>query len=74
MVCIGHYTICIHTCHYRWKRQKSDPTTPDKYSMCSSRAWQGQIRIWRRQLHKYDPPASEAQQCFTAQDAALCDM
>ena len=64
----------VHSC--RWKRHMSNPSTPDKYSACSTRAWQGQIRVWRRLLHKYDPlPTSgEGGQCFTAQDAALCNV
>lgn len=35
-------------------RQKGDPTTPDKFQSCSKRSWDGQIRVWRRQLHLWD--------------------
>jgi len=37
------------------KRSKSDPQTPSKHQVCSKRSWDGQIRKWRRELHKYDP-------------------
>jgi len=37
------------------KRLKEHPRTPDKYQVCSKRAWDGQVRKWRRQLHAYDP-------------------
>jgi len=37
------------------KRTRDEPQTPDKYQKCSKRSWDGQIRKWRRLLHKYDP-------------------
>lgn len=37
------------------ERSNGDPETPDKYSRCSKRAWDGLVRSWRRKLHKYDP-------------------
>jgi len=43
------------------KRTKQDPWTPDKYSTCSKRSWDGQIRKWRRLLHEYDPPTTEGE-------------
>nr|CAI5851018.1 unnamed protein product [Callosobruchus analis] len=36
------------------KRTKEDPQTPNKYMKYSRRAWDGLIRKWRLQLHKYD--------------------
>lgn len=39
---------------YRHQRQRSDPRTPDIYQCCSRRSWDGQIKKWRRMLHKYD--------------------
>ena len=68
------YSTCTHAHTHaacRWKRRKGDPTTPDKYRVCSTRAWLGQIRVWRRQLHKYDP-LTTSEQYFTIEDAALC--
>lgn len=38
----------------RPERTKEHPRTPDKSRKCSKRAWDGLIRVWRRQLHKYD--------------------
>lgn len=32
------------------------PQTPDKLQDCSKRSWDGQVRKWRRALHRYDPP------------------
>lgn len=57
----------------KWKRQKGDPVTPDKHDACSTRSWQGRVRVWRRNLHKWDPP-TEGGLFFTAEEAVLCDM
>nr|XP_047124740.1 histone RNA hairpin-binding protein isoform X2 [Hydra vulgaris] len=40
----------------RSDRTPVHPWTPDKYSVCSTRSWQGVMRIWRRKLHYWDPP------------------
>jgi len=40
----------------REKRAKHEPKTPDIFQVCSRRSWDMQVRIWRRMLHKYDPP------------------
>jgi histone RNA hairpin-binding protein len=55
----------------KWKRQKTHPATPNKYTLCSTRSWQGQIRVWRKQLHNFDP--APQQQQFSVADAGLCD-
>lgn len=34
--------------------QKGDPIMPEVYQICSKRSWDGQVRRWRRKLHKYD--------------------
>jgi hypothetical protein len=36
------------------KRSSSDPKTPNIYSNCSKRCWDGMIKKWRRDLHQYD--------------------
>ena len=32
-----------------------DPVTPDIHQACSKRAFDGQVRKWRRMLHAWDP-------------------
>ena len=39
----------------RSSRKRSDPWTPNKNQVCSKRSWDGQIRKWRRALHRFDP-------------------
>ncbi|KAI9217671.1 hypothetical protein BC828DRAFT_390563 [Blastocladiella britannica] len=39
---------------FRQERKRGDPVTPTKESRCSTRTWVGQIRRWRRALHKWD--------------------
>ncbi|CAM9636657.1 unnamed protein product, partial [Discosporangium mesarthrocarpum] len=40
----------------RCNRRKGDPVTPDRGKAMSKRAFDGLIRVWRRELHKWDPP------------------
>jgi len=37
------------------KRTRDDPRTPKKSQACSKRSWDGQIKKWRRDMHKWDP-------------------
>ncbi len=69
---IINYSLTITTCS-RWERNPSHPVTPDKHKAASTRAWQGQIRVWRRALHKFDPP-SKHEDAFTPMEASLCEM
>lgn len=39
----------------RSDRSDDDPRTPKTSHKCSKRSWTGQIRKWRRELHRYDP-------------------
>lgn len=43
--------------HRSQRRRNKDPSTPDVHKACSKRAFDGQIKKWRRQLHEWDPPA-----------------
>lgn len=35
-------------------RLATQPRTPDRHAQCSKRAWDGQLRVWRRMLHAFD--------------------
>jgi len=37
------------------QRLKEHPKTPRKSQTCSKRSWDGQVKKWRRELHKWDP-------------------
>lgn len=41
-------------------RSKGLPRTPDVYQKCSKRAFDGQVRKWRRRLHEWDLPDTSA--------------
>ena len=48
---------CLYTAQVpKNHRKRGDhPWTPNKFQMCSKRSWDGQVRKWRRALHKFDP-------------------
>lgn len=37
------------------RKKYEHPDTPDAKQKCSKRAWDGQVRVWRRALHNWDP-------------------
>ena len=41
------------------KRPRNLPRTPDVHKKCSKRAFDGQVRSWRRKLHEWDLPERE---------------
>lgn len=41
----------------RDKRTKDHPKTPPKHFKYSRRAWDGLVKVWRKQLHCFDPDA-----------------
>lgn len=46
----------------RTQRKRGDhPWTPNKYQLCSKRSWDGQVRKWRRALHKFDPNCEDSE-------------
>lgn len=45
----------------RNQRKRGDhPWTPNKHQICSKRSWDGQVRKWRRALHKFDPDCTDS--------------
>lgn len=49
-----------HPTYCREMRTKKDPRTPDVHQVCSKRAFDGQVRKWRRALHSWDLPGEDA--------------
>ena len=42
------------------RRTRTDPRTLDVGAAASKRAWDGIYKVWRRQLHAYDPEGGRA--------------
>jgi len=51
-------------------RSSSDPKIPDIYQVCSKRSWDGQVKKWRKGLHRFDPTPESAGEQFDEQNAA----
>jgi len=50
-------------------RTSEHPWTPNKFSVCSTRSWQGMMRIWRRKLHFWDPAEVKQEENFSDKSA-----
>jgi hypothetical protein len=44
------------------QRTRYQPVTPDKFRKMPRRSWDNLIKMWRRQLHQYDPTDGEDQE------------
>jgi hypothetical protein len=65
---VGYQTYCQSVDKFR--RNKDDPKTPNKYRKYSRRSWDQLIKIWRRKLHAHDPPTMHSEDC----DVDMADM
>lgn len=69
---IGYERYC--TAVPRKNRAKHHPRTPNQYLKFSRRSWDAQIRIWRRQLHIWDPPKEHSEDATDEQPSSSPDL
>lgn len=54
----------------RTERSRDHPRTPNKYGKYSRRAFDGLVKIWRKQLHYYDPPSEQSNKNAAQNDSS----
>ncbi|XP_046749306.1 histone RNA hairpin-binding protein isoform X2 [Diprion similis] len=51
-------------------RAKEHPKTPPKNIKCSRRGWDGMVKLWRQQLHVFDPPDTNGAKVVQEKDGS----
>nr|CAD7442640.1 unnamed protein product [Timema bartmani] len=53
------------------ERVRGHPRTPPKHLKYSRRAWDGMVRVWRQQLHLWDPKSEHNDSSLSIPDGAI---